>query len=173
MQLAEGQHAAAALRQRLDGLGENLKFLVMTDGLGDTGPVFKDGQELQICYAVDGDNFSAAKDIERGVARRGEKVGLRGAQGRLLAGLQQAGVGFLNQIVDIEMGGKPGTQVRSQLGFMGLHFLGKPTRGLGIGRGHDAVRFRRLEGESNAVARAAWSWSERPTRELTEQAAER
>ena len=39
----------AAFGEGLDGLGEELEFLIMADGLGDTGPIFKDGQKLEFC----------------------------------------------------------------------------------------------------------------------------
>ena len=44
--LAKRDDLAAAVGQRLDGGGEELEFLVMADGLGDAGPIFKDGQQL-------------------------------------------------------------------------------------------------------------------------------
>jgi hypothetical protein len=106
VKFAEGQHAAAAFGESLDGLGEQLKFLIMTGGLGDTGPIIKDGQKIDFCYTVDGDNFAAAKIIEGGVARGREEVGLGGTERRLFAGLEEAGVGLLHEVVDIEVRGE-------------------------------------------------------------------
>jgi len=43
---AEGQHVTTARRKGLDSLGEQLEFLIMADGFGHTGPIIKDGQEV-------------------------------------------------------------------------------------------------------------------------------
>jgi hypothetical protein len=136
VEFAEGQHAAAALGEGLDGLGEKLEFLVMTGGFGDAGPIIKDGQEVDLCYAVDGDNLAAAEIVEGGVAGGGEKVGLGGAERRLLTGLEESGVSLLHEVVDIEVRGEFGAEVGAQLGFVRLDFFGKPAGGPGVRRGH-------------------------------------
>lgn len=134
--LAQRDHLAAAFGQGLDALGEQLKFLIMADGLGHTGPIFQDGQALDFYYGIDGDNLPVAEEIERGVAGRGEEKGFRGAQRAVLAGLQEAGIGFLDQIVDVGMLGKLPVQVGAQRAFVRLDLGGKPAGGLGILRRH-------------------------------------
>jgi hypothetical protein len=62
----------------------------------------------------------------------------------LLAGLQQARVSFLHEVVDIEVRGKFCAQAGAKLRFVGLHLFGKPAGCLGIRRGHCVVVKNRL-----------------------------
>jgi hypothetical protein len=73
------------------------------------------------------------------VARGGEQIRLGGEERGLFAGLEEARVGLLHEVVDIEVRGEFGAEVGAQLRFVGLHLFGKPAGGLGVRRGHSGV----------------------------------
>jgi hypothetical protein len=92
---------------------------------------------------IECDGSFAAKEIEGGVARRGEKERLGMSDGARSARSQQPGIGVLDDVVLIGQGRETPVQVRAQRRFIRLHFLGEPSGvvdGWGVMRGGQAHR---------------------------------
>ncbi len=83
---------------------------------------------------VEGSGATTAKEIEGGVARSGKEKRFRITHAAAGLRAEEAGVGFLHEVVVIAKRRETRLQVGTQGGFMGVNFLGEPT-GL-FGRWH-------------------------------------
>lgn len=130
-EFAQNKHGPAAFRQCLDRSLQQLDFLLATDDLRDRGRIIYDVQTVDFRYGKSLRDRPAPEKVTRRVARRREKQppGRTHLPRRPYA--QQAGVGFLHQIVDIPPS-RDAMQVTAQRRFMRLHFLGEPTGRIGI-----------------------------------------
>ena len=72
-------------------------------------------------------SVATTEEIDRGIARGGEKEGLGVEQARWVLDLQYANVGFLNEVVVIGQRGKTFGKIRAQGWLVGLHVLVKPS----------------------------------------------
>jgi hypothetical protein len=70
---------------------------------------------------------ATTKEIDRGIARGGEKEGLGVEQTRWVLDLQDTNVGFLDEVVVIGQRGKAFGKIRAQGWLVGLHVLVKPS----------------------------------------------
>lgn len=125
-EITEHDDLAAAVRERLHGVGEDLKFLLLADGLGDVGRLFNDAGGLGMGDGFGGRVLAAAEEIEGGVAGGGEEEGawVTDAAGVVFA--EETAVGFLDDVVGVAEKRKARLEVGAERGFVRLDFEGEP-----------------------------------------------
>lgn len=126
LEVAEHDDLAAAVRESLHGVGEDLKFLLLADGLGDVGGLFNDVGGFRMGDRLGGCVFATAEEIEGGVAGGGEEEGARMADAAGVVFAQEPAIGFLDDIVGVAQQREARLQIRAEGGFVRLDFEGEP-----------------------------------------------
>lgn len=126
LEFAEDEDFTATGGKRVDGVEQLGDFLAHADLLDDIGPLMNDARQRRISYLVPGENLRPAENPQRHVARGGKKVGPDTRHRGLLPRAQETDVALLNDVVDIGRIGETPPQPRAQIGFVRLHFVGKP-----------------------------------------------
>ena len=134
---AEDEDFTAARRQFRDRGREQVGFLLAAGGLGGVGRGVEDARGDEIRYRNRIGGGAAAEKVAGGVAGGGEKEAARMLDGAAFVGAEEAGVGFLHEVVDVgrvdesmEVGAE-GRLVRRELS-------GEPLRLVGGRRIHGA-----------------------------------
>lgn len=129
------------MRKGLHGVGEDLKFLLLTDGLGDVRRLFNDVGGLGMGDGFRGRMFAATEEIEGGVAGGGEEEGARVADAAGVFFAEKTAVGFLDDVVGVAQQRKTRLEVSAKGGLVRLNFEGEPAGLLCfLERGHGGLR---------------------------------
>jgi len=151
---------ATALRQIVEGFGQYLLTQALIEDFADLGRLFQDGELLALAYLHVFVPGLAARQIDRGVVG-GRKEKCPGVfDGAALLRAQDAGVGFLHDVVLFPEPGKTRRQIGAHRWFVRLQFLSEP---LEFFRGRhrigdaDAPLFLQCEPRPSGEARKAQS----------------
>lgn len=130
------EHLAAPEWQSFDGSGQKLKLLIPTNVLGYTRPIFNDVGGIIFNYAIRHLRTPPPENIEGNIPRHREQKPPRRLQAPVEAGTHDLQIGLLHHIVHIGERGKLPAKVCPEDGLVRQDFLGKPTIGFGVERGH-------------------------------------
>ena len=134
---AEDEDFAAAGRQFRDRRRQKVGLLLAAGGFGGVGRGVEDARFDHFRYRNRVGGGAAAEEIAGGVAGGGEEEAAGMLDGPALAGAEEAGVGFLHDVVDVG-GADEAVQVGAEGGFVWGELDGEPLRRIGSGRIHGA-----------------------------------